>query len=247
MPNDHLSRLNSLKRNQSHPNQRPRDAASLVIVDLETPAHPRVLMGMRHPKQEFMPGKLVFPGGGVLASDSRLHVADDLSPEDRRRLLFDMKGRASAARARGLALAAIRETFEETGVLIGRTCTAPQKTRSPDWCGYLEAGVRPDLSCINFVARAITPPRRNKRFDTRFFLASRRTIARTIGKGDGEFVETRWVTQDEAAAYDLHPMTQTILDEVMGRIDTGNGAIRRGPIPYYYMRNGRFRREVIAA
>ena len=242
-----LQRLNNFKRNQTHPNLRPRDAASLVIVDLETPSYPRVLMGRRHPKQDFMPDKFVFPGGGVIPSDSRLCVPDDLNPADCNRLLKDMKGRSSPARARGLALCAIRETFEETGFLVGRRCAHPQKTRSPVWCKYFAAGITPDLSSLTFIARAITPPRRTRRYDTRFFLASREQIVTNIGDGDGEFVETHWIAIEDSDQYDLHPMTRTILDDVAALIDPGSGIIRTAPVPYYFMRNGIFRRQLIEA
>src|SRR5215472_10249264 len=93
-----------------HPNVRPKDAASLVLVrrDADTV---RVLMGERAKAHVFLPGRFVFPGGRLDSSDFRLGAATDLRPEVRAKVAADIP----AGRARALALAAIRETFEETG------------------------------------------------------------------------------------------------------------------------------------
>ncbi len=76
----------------------------------------------------------------------------------------------TTARARGLALAAVRETFEETGILIGERGAAP-RTRSPAWMKFFAHGIAPRLDTLTFIARAITPPNRTRRFDARFFMA----------------------------------------------------------------------------
>ena len=245
MPMKQLDRLHKIKRNQIYPNRRPKDAASLLILDLDEPGNPRVLVGRRHPEQEFIPDKMVFPGGRVSTADSRVSVQCDLDDIDKKNILFDMKGRASHGRARAIALAAIRETFEETGLLIGRKSDVPQKTRSPEWCDYLNACIRPDLSSLTFIARAITPPRTSRRYDTRFFLTTRREIVKTIGKGDGEFTETIWMPVRDANNYDLHPMSRNILDDAMTRINLKTGNIGPGQTPYYFMRNGVFQRKDI--
>ena len=77
--NDQAERLNNAVRRQDWPNSRPRDAATLIIIDRRE-GEPRVLMGRRHDAHVFLPGKFVFPGGRISTSDSRLRAGDDLDP-----------------------------------------------------------------------------------------------------------------------------------------------------------------------
>ena len=65
-----------------------------------------------------MPGKFVFPGGRLEPNDRLMPVATPLNPHTEQDLMRSMR-RPSIARAKGLALAAIRETFEETGLILG--------------------------------------------------------------------------------------------------------------------------------
>jgi 8-oxo-dGTP pyrophosphatase MutT (NUDIX family) len=135
-------------------------------------------MGKRHHGHKFMPGKFVFPGGRIEPDDRRMPAANDLAP----RVAAALEARVVAARAgrgRALAMTAIRETFEETGLLLGRRGEAPPKGPSEGaWKAFFERGVLPDLGPMHLVGRAITPPRRPKRFDTRFFAIDRGAIAR---------------------------------------------------------------------
>jgi len=96
---------------------RPRDAATLIIVE-RARGKTRVLMGKRHAGHKFMPGKFVFPGGAVEPSDRRMSVAGALDEIVEAKLLARTR-HTSHDYARGLALAAIRETFEETGLALG--------------------------------------------------------------------------------------------------------------------------------
>ncbi|MBS0242831.1 MAG: NUDIX hydrolase, partial [Proteobacteria bacterium] len=97
---------------------RPRDAATLILVD-RTRALPRVLLGRRRADLKFMAGKFVFPGGRVDKTDRFVPAASELADHETQKLLVDMKGGGSASRARALALAAVRETYEEAGVIVG--------------------------------------------------------------------------------------------------------------------------------
>jgi 8-oxo-dGTP pyrophosphatase MutT (NUDIX family) len=94
---------------------RPKDAAALILVRREGDAV-RVLMGERSARHAFLPGRFVFPGGRLDIGDQRLAVDTDLRPE----VLAKVATGTTTSRARGLALAAVRETFEETGILVGR-------------------------------------------------------------------------------------------------------------------------------
>src|SRR6478735_8789035 len=101
------------KEADHHPYRRPVDAATLILVD-RTAATPKVLVGKRHDKVVFMPGKFVFPGGRVDKTDNRIPVAAPISKPLEANLV---KGspRITPSRARSLAVAAIREACEETG------------------------------------------------------------------------------------------------------------------------------------
>ena len=140
----------------------PSDAATLIIIDRKA-ARPKVLMGKRHAGLKFMPGKFVFPGGRIEAGDRSMPVAGALHRP--RRAGPDGAGAAAPRRQRGraLALAAIRETFEETGLLLGtREYGAPET--GPDrraWSGVPGARrvARPRGPALHRAARS----RRRKR------------------------------------------------------------------------------------
>src|SRR5271169_6156543 len=95
---------------------RPRDAATLIIIE-RARGKTRVLMGKRHAGHKFMPGKFVFPGGAVEPGDRRMTVAGALDAAVEAKLLARTRRNAPEF-ARALALAAIRETFEETGLAL---------------------------------------------------------------------------------------------------------------------------------
>ncbi len=120
---------------------RPKDAATLVLVQRES--EPRVLMGRRHQGMAFMAGKYVFPGGRVDPGDQRVMVGSELRPD----VLAKLTGDTTPSRARGLALAAIRETFEETGIIARRTFEKIPRTRNGAWKRFfahgLDAAARP--------------------------------------------------------------------------------------------------------
>lgn len=241
---DHANRLNNVMRRQDWPNSRPRDAATLIIVDRRE-SEPRVLMGRRHDAHVFLPGKFVFPGGRISPADSRLRASDDLDPVVMRKLLVDMKGRGSRDRARALALTAVRETFEETGLLIGKPRGQNSSTRSPMWREFLDHGVIPSLAGLRFIARAITPPRRSRRFDTRFFCTNHEAIASCVETDSRELLDLHWLTFEKAQALDLPTITQVVLDQLQSHLRAGRLPPMDAPVPYYFMRHGQFERRLI--
>jgi 8-oxo-dGTP pyrophosphatase MutT (NUDIX family) len=221
---------------------RPRDAATLVLVD-RSASEPRVLLGRRHGRHTFMPDRFVFPGGRVDAEDARMPVAAALDAADERRLMQRMQ-RPTRSRARALALTAIRETLEETGLILGRKSAEAFAAPAPTWQPFAEAGVRPDLSALTFVFRAITPPKRPRRFDTRFFLADRSAVVGEIGGvvgPDAEFIELKWLTFAEAEHENLPTVTKVVLAETAARLAASASA--SAPVPFYYWKAGRFHRE----
>jgi 8-oxo-dGTP pyrophosphatase MutT (NUDIX family) len=226
------------------PYQRPRDAATLILLD-HSGAEPRVLLGKRHERHVFMPGVFVFPGGRLDPEDRQMKFCGALDPVSERRMLARWS-KPSKTRLNALALAAIRETSEETGILIGMSGEIPAAP-SPGWQPFADAALVPDLSALKFFARAITPPGRNRRFDTRFFIADRRAarIERPGAAGpDSEFVELRWMTCAEARAGNTPSITKAIIEEIELRLKAGfSDSI---PASFFYFKNGRFHRDELA-
>jgi 8-oxo-dGTP pyrophosphatase MutT (NUDIX family) len=241
--NQFVARMNEVERDLSHPTIRPRDAATLILID-RSGHRPKVLLGKRHTRHKFMPGKFVFPGGGVDPTDKSMPVACPLDPRAERRLLQRFH-HGSPVRARALALAAIRETFEETGLVLGaRGATA----KSPDGPGaaFARHNVLPDLGAIHFVGRAITPPGRPRRFDARFFTMDASAVAHRIEGVTGpeaELVELVWMPLTEAKQLDMPAVTSVMLEELDARIADGLG--HDLPVPFYRMISGSFLRELL--
>ena len=218
---------------------RPRDAATLILLDGVGGTN-RVLLGRRSARHAFMPGKFVFPGGRTDTTDSRVPVASALPPEDSARLCA---GR-SQARARAIALSAVRETYEEAGLLIG--VDAPLRTSKPEWQDFARMGVTPTLEPLRFVARAITPPGRVRRYDTHFFAAWRSAVHVELDKGPAdELEELCWLTFDEARAIDLPSITRTVLAELESRLATDPMLRPGGPVPFFRMVRGKVRRDLL--
>ncbi|AZV22228.1 NUDIX domain-containing protein [Mesorhizobium sp. M7A.F.Ce.TU.012.03.2.1] len=222
---------------------RPRDAATLILLDRKDD-DVLVLMGRRHAGHAFMPGKFVFPGGRTDPADSRIPVVAALHPEQEARLIAG-PGRTSAARARAIALSAIRETYEEAGLLIGRK--GAFATSRSDWQGFAEHGVQPSLDMLRFVARAITPPNRVRRFDTRFFSAWRDDVAVELpgGSPTNELEELVWLPLAKAREADIPDITRMILDELEKRLAHDPLLRPGGPVPFYRLVRRRFTRELL--
>lgn len=222
---------------------RPRDAATLILLDRKGDEF-LVLMGRRHARHAFMPGKFVFPGGRTDPADSRIPVATALHHEEQARLTAGV-GRTSPARARAIALSAIRETYEEAGLLIGQKGAFATTRR--DWQGFAEHGVRPSLEALRFVARAITPPNRVRRFDTRFFSAWREDVAVELPDGGptNELEELVWLPLAKAREADIPDITRAILEELEKRLVDDPLLRPGGSVPFYRLVRNRFVREIL--
>lgn len=167
---------------------RPRHAASLILLR-HTRAGPEVLMGRRPPRSRFAPDVFVFPGGAVDAADKVAQPIAPLSEECARRTA------ASPRLAQALAMAALRETEEETGVVLP-----------------------PDLSGLRLLARAITPPSSPIRFHARFFVAD-------AASAQGEHAETAELSDlayrplDEALRLPIVDVTEITLQALADSVD----------------------------
>lgn len=214
---------------------RPRHAATLILTRPRRAGAPEILMGKRSAAHRFMPNKYVFPGGRVDPADTRLTHESDLRPE----VLTRLARHGGERLARALARAAIRETFEEAGLLLGRPSGARRASSAPGWSGFFSAGYEPDLSAVTYVARAITPPYRDRRFDTRFFIADAEALAEppeSARAASGELLELAWVSLDEARNLDLPTITRAVLDEIESRADDPYGDRE---VPFFRFAHGK--------
>jgi len=236
--------LNESKPTRNSAYYRPRDAATLILLRFDKDS-PRILMGKRHENHKFMPGKFVFPGGRVDFADSRVVPNSDFSAATMGKLLKNMKRGVSVNRARALGMAAIREAYEEAGILYGNPQTQKQSSRCAAWQDFLDHGVSPSLSGLTYIARAITPPGRPRRFDTRFFAADTSGISRTLNSEDvptNELLERRWLTFEEALETDLPLITQVVLKHLKIRLEKGGLNDPEYPTPFYFHARGKFLR-----
>ena len=204
---------------------RPKDAATLVLVRGGAGA-PAVLMGRRPRRQVFMPDQYVFPGGGVEPCDRWVRPATALRPAVTARLARS----CTPARARSLAAAAVRETFEETGLALGLPAPAAERPVRPEWQAFHATGLAPALDRLDYIYRAVTPPGLPRRFNARFFLARADDLAGTLG-GNGELLDLGWVPVAEAMGLPLPYITAIVLEEVEQLYASPPDPDRDRPVP----------------
>ena len=193
-------------------------------------------MGRRHAAHVFLPDHYVFPGGRLERTDRAMTAAGALDPAMAARIGPDGLGRA-------LALAAIRETFEETGFCLGVPGAPPPERVPPNWASFVARGVLPDLSALHLVARAVTPTGRPRRFDAHFFSADATAIldqAPDVVHADSELVDLLWVTLDEARALPIAGVTHHVLDALERRLSAPAAA--DASAPFFSWPRGRLRR-----
>ena len=186
---------------------RPVDAASLIVYR-RAQGRVEVLMGRRHARHVFMPGLYVFPGGRVDAGDRFVKPATDLHAEVARLL----ERSATASRARALAIAAVRETMEETGLMVARPADPPSIRRAGPWQAFHRHGLGPALDCLTYVFRAITPPGPPRRFNARFFIADNRCLHGEMRPSE-ELEDVRWIPLADLNDLPVHAITRTALRE----------------------------------
>ncbi|MEZ5779266.1 MAG: NUDIX hydrolase [Paracoccaceae bacterium] len=213
-----------------------RDAATILLIrrDLDEPA---VLMGQRGSGAIFMPNKYVFPGGAVDPDDATVPLAAPLSDACAHRLCQ----MAAPGRAAAIAAAAVRELWEETGLILGRK--GVWQTEPPrDWRAFAAAGYLPSAASLRFVFRAITPSGRPRRFDARFFLADAAEIAGDLddfSRASDELGHLHWVPLSAARQLNLPFITEVVLGEVAAEIggqSIGDGVAffdNSGPVPAF--------------
>ncbi len=162
-------------------------------------------MGRRRREARFTPGVYVFPGGRVEPDDRRARPATGLKHGD-------WGAFRSPAHARALAMAAVRETAEETGLVLGVPGDVGAGTGG--WGIFRALGVAPPLDRLRYVGRAITPTGSPWRYHARFFMVEARHLRGTLG-GDGELLDLRWVDPEARFGAGLIDVTEAMLAEVL--------------------------------
>jgi 8-oxo-dGTP pyrophosphatase MutT (NUDIX family) len=206
---------------------RPRDAASLILLRGEGQGL-EVLVGRRSPRARFMPGVYVFPGGGIEAVD-------------RRSWSIEADARSLAPRLRRSARAALRETWEEVGVLVGRAAAAPDAAApvlpmaAPIERAYRARGLVAAIDRLRYVGRAITPSYSSRRFNTRFFLGDGGDV---VGepRASAELDDAGWRRLEPKLLDSLRDVTRFMLARALA-LRSGAAC---GPAPlFYWARNAR--------
>jgi 8-oxo-dGTP pyrophosphatase MutT (NUDIX family) len=209
---------------------RPRASASLILIDRSMP-RPQVFVGRRGSGHAFMPDLYVFPGGRRDRGDHTLPFARDLHPTVMESLLLSGPSRLRPAGARALALAALRELSEETGLSL----TAESADGTPD----------ADLSSLRYIARAVTPPGAVRRFDNRFFatfMDEARIDLANLRESE-ELNDFRWLPLDDLDAVRLPPILRCISADLKILLEAERGLPFGSQLHRYTNRNGQFQRS----
>jgi 8-oxo-dGTP pyrophosphatase MutT (NUDIX family) len=213
---------------------RPVDAAGLVLLRQGARGGPEVLMGRRHGKAKFLPDIYVFPGGRVDPQD-RLPsgFAEHLAPgvETALRRAAPRKRPASYLRA------ALRETFEETGLLLGAPGAKPAHEPAAEiWRQFAARGLAPRFEGFDYICRAITPRGSHRRYNTRFFLGDGATAEGSIA-GDGELEDLAWRPVEAMAGLNLVDVTEYVLAEALRRWRRGHRPGLESPTLFRYIKD----------
>jgi 8-oxo-dGTP pyrophosphatase MutT (NUDIX family) len=200
---------------------RPRDAASLILLR-DGKSGLEALIGRRGKGARFMPGRYVFPGGRVTAEDARPWAGEPVGDKTHNFL--------------ALKHAALRETFEETGLTVGEQRAVPAIANgplSPLEEAYRALGVAPTPALLRMVGRAITPATLPIRFHARFFVADGRYAAGVLAPCE-ELDDLRWHPVDDESPDAMQNVTRFMLHCAL---ETWRGTAPATP-PLYWHRGG---------
>lgn len=192
-------------------------------------------MGQRSPRNDFMPSVFVFPGGRVDRSDSYAPYGRDLSPRTERIL----EAAYSPRKARACVLASIRETWEETGLMMGRPEKWTKNINDPSWDAFRQAEIMPDMSGIEVFGRAVTPPHRHKRYDTWFFIQKFDGDTQAIGDS-GELSNVGWYDWDAIKSLEMQRATTMMLAVLKNYMKSDRP---RDDVFYSHMKRGSYKQE----
>jgi 8-oxo-dGTP pyrophosphatase MutT (NUDIX family) len=216
-----------------------KDAATVILVREEDEKPFEVFLVQRHKKQSFMGGAFVFPGGALDPADcddALMQHMTGVSIEDAVNRLNESE--TPRDKAMGLYFTAVRETFEESGILLADLDVDTSHNFAGRFSGYREEihdgvltlkdlavkeNIQYALNLLMPYARWITPKFESKRFDTRFFLA-RKPKHQNAEHDHKELVESLWMTPEKALEKNfnqeimLMPPTLKIIEELTAYI-----------------------------
>lgn len=196
----------------------PARAAATIVLARTGEAGLEVLLVRRNRSSGFVPGAWVFPGGRVDGTDASPSLLDRVDRLDPARV-SERLGLSEQAEPPAISyvLAAIREAFEETGLLVARTSDgswpeaaahdayvdglreAVLEDRTPFAEALRELDCRIDGDSIEYLAHWITPLVEPRRYDTRFFLAEVSPTAKAT-LDPREMIDARWRKPADALA-----------------------------------------------
>lgn len=169
-----------------------------------------MVMGRRRDTARFRPGVYVFPGGRLEQADFRVKPATPLAEH------ITTQCGAAPSRACALALAAVRETYEESGLLLASPGD-PGPTGNASWEALRARGLAPALDRLCYLGRAITPPTQHIRFHARFFAVDARHVQGELG-GDSELEDLRWVPLEDVPALEVMPVTLLMIESLQRKL-----------------------------
>ena len=192
---------------------KPVDAAGLVLIRAGSRGEPEILLGRRHRKAGFLPDIYVVPGGRVDTADhAPSGFAEALNPA----VSAALESGGSRRPALAFPRAALRETHEETGLLVGASGKPLDSPQQEVWQAYGTAGLAPDFGTIDFICRAITPVTSHRRYNTRFFLADGGKAVGSVNS-NGELEDLAWRPVAALSSLDIVDVTEYVLKEALRR------------------------------
>ena len=216
----------------------PVTAATIIIIRQQR-EELQIYLLKRHLRSSFMAGKYVFPGGIVESTDKRVSVWREYVDLDLEEITWQLGGDLSGAEVLPFAVAAIRETYEETGALLADTSSSPediledigkQRLRKGMPKGWFLKQARSSswvlsVSALSRWSRWITPKQMHKRYDTRFFLVVL-PHGQTCRPDNRETIDGIWMnpvkalSENIAGDIPLSPPTLIVLHELMAYSST---------------------------
>ncbi len=190
----------------------PKDASSLIILRNSRKSI-EVLMGRRPLSSRFMPGIYVFPGGALDKTDYYVYKNVSLNKSINIRKL---KAR-NTNHMNALAKTAIRETYEETGLMLaekGKMNIDKNKIINTGWLEFFDKGLYPAVNKLLYLGRAVTPSVYKVRFHARFFVAVENDFIGTL-KTSKELEKLIWIKLEEVKNIKCADVTEFMINELI--------------------------------
>jgi 8-oxo-dGTP pyrophosphatase MutT (NUDIX family) len=188
---------------------KPRDAGTIIVWRAGAKGV-EVLMGRRSRRAAFVPSFFVFPGGRVDPDDYMVRPATPLNEWGIKR----MGVRGNPKQATAIAIAAVREMFEEAGLLLCATGDIGN-AEGAAWAHWRKSTLAPRLDSILYFGRAITSRVSPIRYHARFFIVHANALEGQIGNSD-ELSELGFYPASEVLAHmPIVDVTEFMLDRIV--------------------------------